>query len=43
MRLNPLYVLPPLAGAEELAMLRAMAELLERCLDGWVHAVAVSS
>ena len=32
------YVLSPLIGAEELAILRAMAEMLEHCLDGWVRA-----
>ena len=31
------YILQPVASAEGLALLRATADLLERCLDNWVH------
>ena len=34
---GPAYVILPVTSAEGLAMLRAVAELLERCLDAWVH------
>ena len=32
-----MFILPPLSGPEALAALRAIADLLEKCLDGWVH------
>ena len=34
---GPIYVMPPVTAAEGLARLRSTAELLERCLDGWVQ------
>ena len=34
---GPMWVILPVSGAEGLALLRGVAELLERCLEAWVH------